>query len=175
MLWCRPLGSYVSVFCGVICRRAQRPQHFVVTQLCESNAPLVRAIEPTQHESSCVNLFRPCRVCRRGTTPSTLGSGQGCLVICKYCVAPKVACRVSVKWFAREVMLFSPRVRRCGTSQTLSIGDGLTRKPIGDYGVVNIALQGCLGSVIASRFAVSRLDGCCCIRWTCHALRSRRN
>jgi hypothetical protein len=29
-------------------------------------------------------------------------------------------------------MLFGPRARRCGTLQTLSVGDGLTRKPIGD-------------------------------------------
>jgi hypothetical protein len=29
-------------------------------------------------------------------------------------------------------MLFGPRAHRYGTSQTLSVGDGLTRKPIGD-------------------------------------------
>jgi hypothetical protein len=29
-------------------------------------------------------------------------------------------------------MLFGPRARRYGTSQTLLVGDGLTRKPISD-------------------------------------------
>ena len=43
-----------------------------------------------------------------------------------------VACLMSVSWFAREVMLFSPRACRCGTLQALSDGDGLTRKPISD-------------------------------------------
>jgi hypothetical protein len=67
-------------------------------------------------------------------------------------------------------MLFSPRARRCGTLQTLSVGDGLTRKPIGDCCVciATVMLKGCLGSVVASRVAVSRLDGCRCIWWTCH-------
>jgi hypothetical protein len=53
-------------------------------------------------------------------------------MICKYVVAPMVACRVSVGIFAWEMMLFSPRARRCGTSQTLSDGEGLARKPIND-------------------------------------------
>ena len=66
-------------------------------------------------------------------------------------------------------MLFGPRARRYGTSQTLSVGDGLTRKPIGDYCVciATMMLKVCLGFVIASRVAVSRLDGCRCIWWTC--------
>jgi hypothetical protein len=64
-------------------------------------------------------------------------------------------------------MLFGPRARRCGTSQTLSVGDGLTRKPIGDCCVciATIMLKVCLGSVVASRVAVSRLGGCRCIWW----------
>jgi hypothetical protein len=53
-------------------------------------------------------------------------------MICKYVVAPMVACQMSVSWFAWEVMLFSPRARRCGTLQTLSVGGGLTEGPIGD-------------------------------------------
>ena len=54
-------------------------------------------------------------------------------------------------------MLFSPRARRRGTLQTLSVGDGLTRKPIGDCCVciVIVTLKGCPGFVIASCVAVS--------------------
>jgi hypothetical protein len=43
-----------------------------------------------------------------------------------------VTCQMTVSWFAREVMLFSPKARRCGALQALSDGDGLTRKPISD-------------------------------------------
>jgi hypothetical protein len=112
-------------------------------------------------------------LCQRGTTPLPQGggdSGRGCLMIHKYVVAPMVACRVSVRWFAWEVMLFSPRARRCETLQTFSVGDGLTRKLIADCCVciATIMFWRCLGSVIASRLAVSRLDGCRCIWWTCH-------
>ena len=47
---------------------------FVVTQLHKSDAPFVRAVEPTEHESSRANLLRPCRLCRGGTTPLTRGA-----------------------------------------------------------------------------------------------------
>jgi hypothetical protein len=43
-----------------------------------------------------------------------------------------VACQMTVSWFAREAMSFSPKARRCGTLQALSDGDGLTRKSISD-------------------------------------------
>jgi hypothetical protein len=91
-------------------------------------------------------------------------------MIWKYVLAPIVACRVSVRMFAWEVMPFSPKARRCGTSQTLSVNDGLTRKPISDccLCVVTFVRKRCLGSVVASRVAVSRLDGCRCFWWTCH-------
>jgi hypothetical protein len=36
---------------------------------------------------------------------------------------------VSVRMFAWEVMPFNLRARRCGTLQTLSVGDGLTGSP----------------------------------------------
>ena len=60
-------------------------------------------------------------------------------------------------------MLFSPRARRCGTLPKSSVGDGLTGDPISNsvVCVVTVVLKGCLGSVVASRVAVSRLDGCC--------------
>jgi hypothetical protein len=92
------------------------------------------------------------------------------LMICKYVVAPMVACRVSVGWFAWEVMLFSPKARQCGTLQALPDNDGLTRKPISNCTVyvVIIVLKGRLGSVVVSRIAVSWLDGCRCIWWACH-------
>jgi hypothetical protein len=56
-------------------------------------------------------------------------------------------------------MSFSPRARRYGTSQTLSVDDGLTRKPVGDccLCVVTFVRKRCLGSVVASRVAVSWL------------------
>ena len=83
--------------CGVTCHRAQQPQHFVVTQLHKSDAPLVRAVKPTEHESSRANLLRPCRAAlKEGQVLRRNGggdSGQGCLVISKYFVAPMVACR----------------------------------------------------------------------------------
>ena len=52
--------------CGVTCHRAQQPQHFVVTQLHKSDAPLVRAVKPTEDESSRANLLRPCRAASKG-------------------------------------------------------------------------------------------------------------
>jgi hypothetical protein len=61
----------MAVSCGVTCDRAQWQQHFVVTQLHRSDALLVRTVKPNEHESSHVNLLRPCQVCRRGTTPPT--------------------------------------------------------------------------------------------------------
>jgi hypothetical protein len=63
---CLPLGSYVAMVCGVTCRRTQPQQHFVVTQLRKSDALLVRVVEPTEHESSRANIFRPCRVVSKG-------------------------------------------------------------------------------------------------------------
>jgi hypothetical protein len=56
-------------------------------------------------------------------------------------------------------MLFGPRARRYGTSQTLSVGDGLTRKPIGDCVYCNHNAQGVSGL----RRRISR----CCVaaRW----------
>jgi hypothetical protein len=67
-------------------------------------------------------------------------------------------------------MLFSPRARRCGTSQTLPVSDGLARKPISDYVVCIVAVmfKECLGSVVAPCVAVSWLDGCRCIWCVCH-------
>ena len=88
-------GSYAAVFCGVTCHRAQRQQHFVATRLRKSDAPLVRAVYPTEHESSRANL-RPCRAASKGEVPQRKGggdNGQGCLVICKCVGAPMVACR----------------------------------------------------------------------------------
>jgi hypothetical protein len=61
------------MLCGMTCRRALRQQHFVVTRLHKSDAPLVRAVEPTEQESSRAELLRPFQVCPRGTTPSTTG------------------------------------------------------------------------------------------------------
>jgi len=68
-------------------------------------------------------------------------------MICRYVVAPVVVCRVSVRQFVLEVMLFSARARRCGTLQALSGSDGLTRKPISDciVYVVTIMLKGVSG------------------------------
>jgi hypothetical protein len=62
-------------------------------------------------------------------------------------VAPMVAYRMSVRQFVREVMLFNPRARRCGTLQALSDSDGLTRKPISDciVYVVTVVLNGVSG------------------------------
>ncbi|KAK7178045.1 hypothetical protein PSPO01_15903 [Paraphaeosphaeria sporulosa] len=49
-----------------------------------------------------------------------------------------------------KAMPFSPRARRCGTSQTLLVSDGLTRKPISSCILyVVTALKRCLGSVVA--------------------------
>ena len=78
-------------------------------------------------------------------------------MICKYVLAPMVACRVSVRMFAWEVMPFSLKARRCGTLRTFSVGDGLNRKPISDCCVciVIVMLKGCPGFVIASCVAVS--------------------
>lgn len=51
-----------------------------------------------------------------------------------------------MKKFVREVMLFSSRARRCGTSQTLSDGDRLARKPINDcVCIVTMMLDGVYG------------------------------
>ena len=49
------------------------------------------------------------------------------------------------------------------TLPTFSVGDGLTREPISSsvVCVVNVVLKRYLGSVVASRVAVSWLDGCC--------------
>jgi hypothetical protein len=45
---------------------------------------------------------------------NTWGDGErGCLMICKYMVAPMVACRVSLRRFAWEVMLYAGRCRHC--------------------------------------------------------------
>jgi hypothetical protein len=75
-----------------------------------------------------------------------------------------------MKRFVGEVMPFSSRARRCGTLQTLSVGDGLARKPISDCCVciMIVMLKGCLGFVVASCVVVSWLDGCRCIWWACH-------
>ena len=85
----------MAVFCGVTCHQAQRPQHFVTTRFYKSDAPLVRAVEPTEHESSHANLFRTLSGVLKGDhSLNTWGdSGRGCLVICRCFVAPIVACR----------------------------------------------------------------------------------
>jgi hypothetical protein len=69
----------VAVFCGVACHQAQQQQHFVVTQLHRSDAPLVRAVEPTEHESSRANLLRPCRAASKGdqSFDATVGATVG--------------------------------------------------------------------------------------------------
>jgi hypothetical protein len=61
-------------------------------------------------------------------------------------------------------MLFGPRARRCGTLETLSVGDGLSLRPTSGCCVciVTVMLKGCLGSVVASCVAASRLYGCRC-------------
>jgi hypothetical protein len=69
VLCCLLLGSYVAAFCVVTCRRMQRRDQFVATQPLESNAPLRHAFNRTKHKSPRTNLFRPCRLCERGTTP----------------------------------------------------------------------------------------------------------
>jgi hypothetical protein len=76
VLCCLLLGSYVAVFCVVTCRRMQRRDYFVATQPLESNAPLRHAFNRTEHKSSRTNLFRPCRLCERGTTPLDTGVRQ---------------------------------------------------------------------------------------------------
>lgn len=60
------------------------------------------------------------------------------------------------------------QVRRGGTSQTLSSGDGLTRKPISDC-VVELfgTVEEVFGLRRRSRDAVSRLHGCRCVRYAC--------
>jgi hypothetical protein len=73
---CLPLGSYVAMVCGVTCHRAQQQQHCVATQLYESDAPLVRVVEPTEHESSRANLLRPCRVVSKGHHAFDTGWGR---------------------------------------------------------------------------------------------------
>ena len=60
-----------------------------------------------------------------------------------------------------------PRARRGGTSQTVSVGDGLIRKPIGDF---TVTVNEVSGLSRRYRAAVSRLDGGCCVRWTCHVV-----
>lgn len=59
--------------------------------------------------------------------------------------------------------------RRCRTLQTLSEYDALARKPTSGciVYVVTIVLKGCLGFVVASCIAVSRLHGYRCVRWAC--------
>lgn len=58
-------------------------------------------------------------------------------------------------------MLFSPRARRCGTLQTLSDSDGLTRKPTSDciVYVVTVMLKG------VSRLRRRVLRCCVVARW----------
>jgi hypothetical protein len=60
-------------------------------------------------------------------------------------------------------MLFSLRARQRGTLQTLSVGDGLTRRPISDYAVyiVIVVFKECMGSVIASCVTVMAAAACC--------------
>ena len=47
------------------------------------------------------------------------------------------------------------RARRSGTSQTLSVGDGLTRKPISDCMLCVVAIEEMFGLRRCSRVAVS--------------------
>jgi hypothetical protein len=57
-------------------------------------------------------------------------------------------------------MTFSSRARRCGTLQTLSVGDGLARKPISDCCVciMIVMLKGCLGFVVAPEYICIELQ-----------------
>ncbi|KAF2690373.1 hypothetical protein K458DRAFT_102411 [Lentithecium fluviatile CBS 122367] len=64
-----------------------------------------------------------------------------------------------------RVMPFSPRARRCGTSQTLSVGNGLTRKPISNCILCIVAAIDVFGLRRRFRIAVSQRDDCCCVRW----------
>ena len=80
--------------CGVTCHRAQRQQHFVATQLHKSYAPLVRAVEPTEHELSHESPQTLSGVLKGHHSLNTWGdSGRGYPVISKYVVALMVACR----------------------------------------------------------------------------------
>ena len=65
-LRCRPLRSYVAVWCGVICCQAQLQQHLVVTTPHESDAPFVRVVDFAELQSSHANLLRRCRVVSKG-------------------------------------------------------------------------------------------------------------
>jgi hypothetical protein len=63
------------------------------------------------------------------------------------------------------------RARRSGTSQTLSNGDGLTRKPISDCDVGFVgAVEKVLGLRRRSSVAASRPESCRCVRWLCHVV-----
>ena len=75
MFCCLLLGFYVAIVFSVICRRAQRQQHFAVTKLRESDAPLVRVVEPTDRESSRANFFKLCQFVSKGH--HAFGTGWG--------------------------------------------------------------------------------------------------
>ncbi|KAF2467760.1 uncharacterized protein BDR25DRAFT_358477 [Lindgomyces ingoldianus] len=85
---------------GVTRHRTQRQQHFVVTQLHESNDPLWRAVESTEQESSSADLFRPTWTLGRATVDDM----------------PDVCEVIRVRGDAVQ-----PRARRSRTSQTLSV------------------------------------------------------
>ncbi|KAH8701320.1 hypothetical protein GQ44DRAFT_56509 [Phaeosphaeriaceae sp. PMI808] len=67
-----------------------------------------------------------------------------------------------------------PRAGRGGTSQTLPVGDGLTRKPISDCLLRILAAYKEFGLRRCPRIAVSRLDGCCCVPQTCYVVQLAR-
>lgn len=69
VLCCLPPDSYVAVFCVVTCRPMKYRDHFVVMQPHKSKAPFEHAFDSAEQESSRTNLFRPCQMCQRGTTP----------------------------------------------------------------------------------------------------------